>query len=133
MAALVAGPALAGLGIGALAVRAQLRLALLCVLVSSIGVAGFHPEASKFAAWLSGSRRSTAMSVFSVGGNLGVALGPLLGGVIASQYGLGGVWLLAIPASPWPASNWPDSLRSAVPRRTRASPPRAPGATAGTR
>ena len=67
------------------------------MLVSSIGVAGFHPEASKFAAWLSGDRRSTAMSVFSVGGNLGVALGPLLAGLIASQFGLGGVWLLAIP------------------------------------
>ena len=73
------------------------ELALLCVLASSIGVAGFHPEASKFAAWLSGERRSTAMSVFSVGGNLGVAIGPLLAGVIAAHYGLGGVWLLAIP------------------------------------
>jgi FSR family fosmidomycin resistance protein-like MFS transporter len=94
---LVAGPALAGLGIGALAFVHSFPLALLCVLASSIGVAGFHPEASKFAAWLSGSRRSTAMSVFSVGGNLGVALGPLLAGVIASQFGLGGIWLLAIP------------------------------------
>jgi FSR family fosmidomycin resistance protein-like MFS transporter len=94
---LVAGPALAGLGIGALAFVHSFPLALLCVLASSIGVAGFHPEASKFAAWLSGSRRSTAMSVFSVGGNLGVALGPLLAGVIASGFGLGGVWLLAIP------------------------------------
>ena len=70
---------------------------MLCVLASSIGVAAFHPEASKFAAWLSGERRSTAMSVFSVGGNLGVAIGPLLAGVIAAHYGLGGVWLLAIP------------------------------------
>ena len=94
---LVAGPALAGLGIGALAFAHSFAAALLCVLVGSIGVAGFHPEASKFASWLSGSRRSTAMSVFSVGGNLGVAAGPLLAGVIASQFGLGGIWLLAIP------------------------------------
>ena len=65
--------------------------------LGSLGVAAFHPEASKFAAWLSGDRRSTAMSVFSVGGNLGVAVGPLLAGVIASQFGLAGVWLLAIP------------------------------------
>jgi FSR family fosmidomycin resistance protein-like MFS transporter len=94
---LVAGPALAGTGIGALAFVHSFPLALLCVLASSVGVAAFHPEASKFAAWLSGERRSTAMSVFSVGGNLGVAAGPLLAGVIASAYGLGGVWLLAIP------------------------------------
>jgi FSR family fosmidomycin resistance protein-like MFS transporter len=94
---LVAGPALAGLGIGGLAFAHSFEIAMLCVLASSIGVAAFHPEASKFAAWLSGARRSTAMSVFSVGGNLGVALGPLLAGLIASQLGLGGVWLLAIP------------------------------------
>ena len=94
---LVAGPALAGVGIGLLAFAHTFELALLCVLASSVGVAAFHPEASKFAAWLSGERRSTAMSVFSVGGNLGVAIGPLLAGVIAAHYGLGGVWLLAIP------------------------------------
>jgi MFS transporter, FSR family, fosmidomycin resistance protein len=94
---LVAGPAVAGVGIGALAFAHSFPMALLCVLVSSIGVAGFHPEASKFAAWLSGGRRSTAMSLFSVGGNLGVAIGPLLAGLIAAQFGLGGVWLLAIP------------------------------------
>ena len=84
-------------GIGLLAFVHTFELALLCVLASSVGVAAFHPEASKFAAWLSGERRSTAMSVFSVGGNLGVAIGPLLAGVIAAHYGLGGVWLLAIP------------------------------------
>jgi MFS transporter, FSR family, fosmidomycin resistance protein len=94
---LVAGPAVAGVGIGLLAFAHSFPVALLCVLASSVGVAAFHPEASKFAAWLSGDRRSTAMSVFSVGGNLGVALGPLLAGLIAAQFGLGGVWLLAIP------------------------------------
>jgi FSR family fosmidomycin resistance protein-like MFS transporter len=94
---LVAGPAVAGLGIGALAFAHTFAAALACVLVGSLGVAAFHPEASKYAAWLSGDRRSTAMSVFSVGGNIGVAVGPLLAGVIASQLGLAGVWLLAIP------------------------------------
>ena len=37
------------------------------------------------------------MAVFSVGGNLGVAAGPLLAGLIATQLGLCGAWLLAIP------------------------------------
>ena len=82
---LVAGPALAGLGIGALAFVHSFELALLCVLVSSIGVAGFHPRGEQVRGLAVGLRRSTAMSVFSVGGNLGVALGPLLGGVIASH------------------------------------------------
>ena len=91
--------------------RTAFRRALLCVLISSLGVAGFHPEASKFAAWLSGERRSTAMSVFSVGGNLGVAIGPLLAGLIAAQYGLGGRLAARHPGPrdrgrrSWPA--WP--------------------------
>ena len=70
---LVAGPALAGVGVGCLAFAHSFGVTLLCVLASSLGVAAFHPEAGKFAAWLSGERRSTAMSIFSVGGNLGVA------------------------------------------------------------
>ena len=94
---LVAGPAVAGIGVALLAFAHSYPAALACVLISSLGVAGFHPEASKFASWLSGERRSTGMSVFSVGGNLGVATGPLLAGLIASQFGLAGVWLLAIP------------------------------------
>src|SRR4051795_5864132 len=60
---LVAGPAVGGLGVGALAFAHSFAAALGCVLASSLGVAGFPPEASKFAAWLSGDRRSTAMSV----------------------------------------------------------------------
>ena len=42
-----------------------------------IGVAAYHPEGSKFASYVSGSRRASGMSLFSVGGNVGFALGPL--------------------------------------------------------
>ena len=101
-------------------------------LVGSLGVAAFHPEASKYAAWLSGDRRSTAMSVFSVGGNLGVAVGPLLAGLIASQFGLAGVWLLAIPGvvdRDRPARRPRGAGRSDGARR--ASVPRSQGAIAG--
>jgi FSR family fosmidomycin resistance protein-like MFS transporter len=38
------------------------------------------------------------MSLFSVGGNVGFALGAGLGGLVASQFGLGGGWLLVVPA-----------------------------------
>ena len=48
---------------------AELRVLLLvAVLVSGIGVAAFHPEGSKFASYVSGSRRASGMAVFSVGG-----------------------------------------------------------------
>ena len=39
------------------------------------------------------------MSLFSIGGNLGVALGPLAAGFAAAHYGLHGAALLVIPAA----------------------------------
>ena len=47
------------------------------IVVSGLGVAAFHPEGSKFAAYASGRRRASGMSFFSIGGNFGYALGPL--------------------------------------------------------
>ena len=91
------GPTVAGIGVGLLAIAPSYPLALACVFAAGIGVAAYHPEASKYAAWLAGERRSTGMSFFSVGGNLGMALGPFLAGLIAGLYGLDGIWLIAIP------------------------------------
>ena len=73
---LPAGIALAGVGIALAAVSPTYPLLLLAVLVSGLGVAAFHPEGMKFASFVSGSRRASGMAVFSVGGNLGFALGP---------------------------------------------------------
>ena len=50
-------------------------LALLAIFLSGLGVAAYHPEASRLASVLSGEQRGTGMSLFSVGGNLGFALG----------------------------------------------------------
>ena len=51
-------------------------LTFAAVVLSGIGVASFHPEGSRFANYVSGARRSSGMSLFSVGGNIGFALGP---------------------------------------------------------
>ena len=72
------GVAVAGIGIALAAAAPSYWLVLLFVLVSGLGVAAFHPEGSKFAAYASGNRRASGMSYFSVGGNLGYALGPIV-------------------------------------------------------
>ncbi len=46
--------------------------------LSGLGVAAFHPEAARKAYLASGERRTTGMSLFSVGGGLGFALAPAL-------------------------------------------------------
>src|SRR6185295_15736595 len=73
---LPAGVALAGVGIALAAASPAYWLVLLLVVVSGLGVAAYHPEGSKFAAYASGAKRASGMSLFSVGGNVGYALGP---------------------------------------------------------
>ena len=94
---LPAGVALAGSGIALASVAPTYPLVLLCVVVSGLGVAAFHPEGSKFAAFAGGRRRASAMSLFSIGGNLGFALGPTVATPLVLVFGLAGGTLLAVP------------------------------------
>ena len=94
---LPAGVAVAGVGIALAADAPSYWLVLLCVAVSGLGVAAYHPEGSKFAAYASGSRRASGMSFFSIGGNVGYALGPILATPLVVWQGLRGGLFLALP------------------------------------
>lgn len=72
------GCLLAGLGMAVTGFCPNFYALLPAVLISGIGVAAFHPEGSKFARYASGARKVSGMAIFSVGGNLGVAMGPVL-------------------------------------------------------
>jgi FSR family fosmidomycin resistance protein-like MFS transporter len=70
---------------------------LLLVVVSGLGVAAYHPEGSKFAAYASGRRRASGMSLFSLGGNVGYALGPTVTTPLVLVFGLTGGLLVSLP------------------------------------
>jgi FSR family fosmidomycin resistance protein-like MFS transporter len=89
----------AGVGIALVGVAPTYPLILLSVVLSGIGVAAFHPEAARFANYVSGSRRARGMSFFSVGGNAGFALGPILTTPLVLLFGLPGTLFLALPAA----------------------------------
>src|SRR5919199_2178398 len=91
------GVAVAGLGIAFAADAPSYWLVLLLVVVSGVGIAAYHPEGSKFAAYASGARRASGMSAFSIGGNVGFALGPIAATPIVVAFGLRGGFLLALP------------------------------------
>jgi MFS transporter, FSR family, fosmidomycin resistance protein len=93
------GVLLAGVGMSLAGIAPSYPLIFLCVVLSGIGVAAFHPEAARFANYVSGSRRAKGMSFFSVGGNAGVALGPVLVTPLVLIFGLPGALLLALPAT----------------------------------
>lgn len=94
---LPAGVALAGVGMALAAVAPSYFLVVLAVLISGLGVAAYHPEGSKFASYVSGERRASGMAFFSVGGNVGFALGPVVASGIVLALGLKGGLLLALP------------------------------------
>src|SRR4051812_3422632 len=90
------GVALAALGVGFAGVAPSFALTALSVGLGGLGVAAFHPEGARFANYASGSRRGTGMSFFSVGGNAGFALGPILITPAVLAFGLSGTLLVAI-------------------------------------
>jgi FSR family fosmidomycin resistance protein-like MFS transporter len=94
---LPAGVAVAGIGIALAADAPSYWLVLVFVLVSGVGVAAYHPEGSKFAAYTSGRKRASGMSLFSIGGNLGYALGAAAATPLVLWLGLRGGLLLAVP------------------------------------
>ena len=94
---LPAGVALAGVGMALASVAPTYPLVLVAVLAAGVGVAAYHPEGSKFASYVSGERRASGMAFFSVGGNLGFALGPVLASGLVLWLGLTGGLLLALP------------------------------------
>lgn len=93
------GPVLGGVGVGLVGVAPSYGLTFAAVVLSGLGVAAFHPEGSRFANYVSGSRRSSGMSLFSVGGNVGFALGPILVTPLVLAFGLSGTLLVIVPTA----------------------------------
>src|SRR5207248_11280401 len=84
------GTILAAVGVGLAAVTPVYGLVLVLVLVGGLGVAAFHPEGAKYAAYASGRKRASGMSYFNIGGNTGYALGAFVTGQLVVWLGLAG-------------------------------------------
>ncbi|HEV2712300.1 MAG TPA: MFS transporter [Gaiellaceae bacterium] len=95
---LPAGVVLAGGGMALTAASPSYWACLVFVTTSGAGTAAYHPEGSKFAAYVSGARRASGMSLFSIGGNLGVALGALSMAPLLLLLGRYGGLLIAVPS-----------------------------------
>ena len=92
------GVLLAGFGMALAASAGSYWLCVAFVLVSGFGTAAYHPEGTKFANFVSGRKRASGMSLFSIGGNLGVALGAASTAPVLLVFGRWGGLLLAAPA-----------------------------------
>lgn len=94
----LAGLLAAGAGIALSGIVADSYAAVwIVVAISGIGVAAYHPAATMEARELGGAT-SGSMSLFSVGGNVGVALAPSAVILVVGTFGLSGSGFLIIPA-----------------------------------
>jgi FSR family fosmidomycin resistance protein-like MFS transporter len=91
------GTLLAAVGVGGAAIAPAYPLVLLLVLAGGLGIAAFHPEGSKFAAYASGRKRASGMSYFNSGGNAGYALGAFATGQLVVWLGLVGGLVAMVP------------------------------------
>ena len=90
---------LAWLGIWAAAVGFTQGYALLLVCVSLMGIASamYHPVGAAGASEVFPHRPGAAISIFSLGGNIGAALSPVIVAALVSRTGMRGtIWLLPV-------------------------------------
>jgi FSR family fosmidomycin resistance protein-like MFS transporter len=88
---------LAGTGLALGAQAASVAVVLAAFGLCGLGVAAFHPEAARKAHLASGDRRTTGMSLFSVGGGLGFALAPAVTRTVVDSLGTSGLLYLLAP------------------------------------
>ncbi|MEU8976777.1 MFS transporter [Streptomyces monashensis] len=91
------GTLLGGVGIASCGLSGSYGLTLLFVAVSGIGVAAYHPESARVARLTSQGSHS-AMSWFSLGGNIGFALAPLMVSAVIGHGSLRWTPVLVLPA-----------------------------------
>jgi len=92
------GLLLAGGGMSLTGFVTNYYLILVCVMISGIGAALFHPSAARIVNYASNTKnRAKSISIFSFGGNVGFAVGPILVAVFVGNFGLKGTLVFIIP------------------------------------
>jgi MFS transporter, FSR family, fosmidomycin resistance protein len=86
-------------GIGLVGWASSYFQMVILVVFSGLGVAIYHPEGWRVANFFAGDKKATGMSFFAVGGNLGVALGPLMAVFFVKHFGLKGSSFFVIPGT----------------------------------
>lgn len=66
------------------------------ITMMGIGSSVFHPEAASMVNHISGQKKGSAMSIFSVGGNAGFGLGPILVVFLITTFGMQGLAFFGI-------------------------------------
>lgn len=91
------GLSFAGIGVALTGLTHTYVLIFAAIAASGMGISAFHPEAARRVRYLGSARAATSMSLFTVGGMAGFAVGPLLITPILLAFGTRGAVVLALP------------------------------------
>ena len=89
------GVLLAGCGLATVGFMSHYWAIFAAITLSGIGAALFHPEGARFANKVSGRSKGIGLSIFSIGGNSGFVLGPLLVTGCVGFWGMSGTAVFA--------------------------------------
>jgi len=88
---------LSSLGIALSGVAPTYYAVLALVMVSGFGIAAYHPEGYRTATQVAGARKATGVSIFSTGGNIGIAAGPPFITLLLTGFGMPGTLGMFLP------------------------------------
>src|SRR5712692_8804842 len=115
---------LSAVGISFTGVAPSYYAVLALVMLGGFGVAAYHPEGYRTATQVAGERKATGVSIFSTGGNIGIAVGPPLITLLLTGFGMPGTLGMFLPGL-----LVAGLLMAVLPGLSRPLPARAQGAT----
>ncbi len=94
----VLGPIVSGVFVSAIAWATGFWSLLALLVIGGIGSAAFHPSGASYAVRVSeGKGGGARYSIFSFGGSVGFALGPVVAVWLVQWRGMEGLWVAALP------------------------------------
>lgn len=87
-----------GAGIALIGLAPVYETVVALVVIMGLGVAAWHPEGYRTATVVAGDRKATALSWFSLGGNVGIAVGPPLMTFLVTGLGTRGTLGMLVPS-----------------------------------
>jgi len=94
--AVALGPAVAAVFVGCVSFASSYAELATCMFLAGIGIGAFHPQGASLAT-RAARGRGLAVAAFTVGGNIGFGVAPLLGAIYYKLFGLERFYLAAVP------------------------------------
>lgn len=94
----VTGPLVSGVFVASIGFASSFWILVLLLTLGGLGSAAFHPPGASYAVRVSeGKGGGTRYSVFSFGGSVGLAVGPLVAVGLVQWRGMEGLWVAMLP------------------------------------